>query len=180
MRRNLPRFNQQAIFLRQIRSTQSCILRVRNPLDCALKSFGPGICSGGLALRAAERNEDAPEPENEWQYEMTFELKLERRLICMGGNDDQIIAGEGGPDRIAAQERDRASAHMPFITLIYMGTSTHLILNTLTLIFKSEHRRIRTIEGKAGMLLLSSFISVSLKGWEAAALLSAMRWGFVP
>ncbi len=54
----------------------------------------------------------------------------------MGGNDDQIIADEGGPDRIATQERDRVSEHMPFITLIHMGTSTHLILNTLTRIFK--------------------------------------------
>lgn len=133
------------------------------------------MCSCGLALKAAERNEDAPEPESEWQHKMTFELKLERRLIYMGGNDDQIIAGEGGPDRIAAQDRDSASAHMPFTTLIYMGTSTPLILNTLTLTFKTGHRRIRTIEDRVGMPLSSSGISVSLKGWEAAALLSAMR-----
>jgi hypothetical protein len=48
---------------------------------------------------------------------MVFEPKLKRRSICIGGNDDQIIVGIGGPGRIVGKEFDRVSAHKIINTL---------------------------------------------------------------
>ncbi|NLB74795.1 MAG: hypothetical protein GX795_12390 [Firmicutes bacterium] len=84
----------------------------------------------------------------------------------MSGNNDQRITGDSDPDRMHAQNFD--------------GTTVHLILNTLTQVFNSEHRRIRTIEGKAGMLLSSSGIFVGLLGRGLVTLLSTMPWALVP
>lgn len=84
----------------------------------------------------------------------------------MSDNNDQRIIGESSPDGMHAQNID--------------GTTAHLILNTLTQVFNSEHRRIRTIEGKAGMLLSSSGIFVGLLGRGLITLLSTMSWALVP
>jgi len=84
----------------------------------------------------------------------------------MSDNNDQPLADDSGPDRMSAKNCDK--------------TTAQLILNTLLHIFDSEHRRIRTIEGKAGMLLSSSGIFVGLVGRGLITLLSTISWAFVP
>jgi len=84
----------------------------------------------------------------------------------MSDGNDCVITSESSPDRVHTQNCD--------------GATAYLILNTLTEVFNSEHDRIRTIEGKAGMLLSSSGIFVGLLGRGLIALLSTMPWTFVP